>query len=181
MGVGRVEGVDPFLSETTTTRHGALLRKGYLDDVPDRFDLVMFHHSLEHVPDPLSELRAAADRLERGGRCLVRIPTPSSEAWDEYGADWVQLDAPRHLTLISRQGMAILANAAGLTIEATEDDSEGWSFLASALYRRGVPLKDQKDRSVWFSPEEIAAAERHAKKVNQDGRGDQTAFVLRRA
>ena len=92
------------------------LEKAYLQDVVGTFDVIMFHHSLEHVPDPRRELADAAERLAPDGFCVVRLPTPSSEAFRLYREDWVQIDPPRHIALPSRDGMALLAERAGFRV-----------------------------------------------------------------
>jgi 2-polyprenyl-3-methyl-5-hydroxy-6-metoxy-1,4-benzoquinol methylase len=170
-------GIDPFIDSDRTTRSGVSIRKASLFEVQDSFDIIMFHHSFEHVPSPRDELLAAYWKLRPDGRVLIRIPTPSSEAWEKYGTDWVQLDAPRHLTLISRSGMTILAEQCGFSVVSVIDDSEGWSLMASELYRRGIPFSEQSFAS-HFSSDVIDAYEMRAKAANAANRGDQAAFIL---
>ena len=138
----------------------------------------MFHHSFEHIVDPLSTLRAAHERLSEGGCCLIRIPTPSSEAFDLYGAAWYQLDAPRHLTLLSREGMGILADNAGFRVESVRDDSDWRQFACSELYKSNVPLVKQAIQEC-FSEEQLATFASRAERLNARHRGDQAAFILR--
>ena len=135
-------GADPFLEADGTTPLGVPLMKRYLGEVPGEFDLIMFNHSLEHMPDPVETLKVARDKLADGGACLVRLPTTSSEAWPTYGADWIAIDAPRHIVVPSRPGMAAAAKTAGLSVEETYDDSSFIQFLASEAYRRDIPLND---------------------------------------
>ncbi|HET6522750.1 MAG TPA: class I SAM-dependent methyltransferase [Geminicoccaceae bacterium] len=45
-----------------------------------RFDLALFVGVLEHVPDRLGALRAAADLLDAGGRLVVVMPNPQQPA-----------------------------------------------------------------------------------------------------
>ena len=137
----------------------------------------MFNHSFEHLPDPRSELRTAHRKLEPQGLCLIRIPTPSSEAWESYGTDWAQWDAPRHMTLISRRGMAMLAENCGFRLIQVIDDLKPWSMMQSELYKRGVPLQGvQYDRHL--SRAERAEFRRKTAAANRAGRGDSAAFVL---
>ena len=54
---------------------------GQLEDARFRacvFDLVLFHHSLEHVPRPLFALREAYRRLKPRGGVLIHAPTARS-------------------------------------------------------------------------------------------------------
>src|SRR5271166_4257523 len=104
VGFRNLLGADLFIKSNMTTPSGVPILKSTLADVVGTFDLIMFNHSFEHVASPRDELLAANEKLPVGGRCLIRIPTPSSEAWEIYGVEWAQFDAPRHLTLISRSG-----------------------------------------------------------------------------
>jgi SAM-dependent methyltransferase len=178
-GFRNVMGVDPFIERDTKTAAGVSIRKCHLRDVPDSFDVIMFNHSLEHVPDPVAILKDAVLRLAPPGTILVRVPTPSSDAWRIYRTDWVQLDAPRHIVLPSRKGASIMAECAGLAVERVIDDSGPLQFLGSERYRRDIPLHDATDREL-FCDEEIARFARRAMELNAHHRGDQAMFVMRR-
>jgi 2-polyprenyl-3-methyl-5-hydroxy-6-metoxy-1,4-benzoquinol methylase len=177
LGYRNSVGIDAFIDSDTVTRTGVSIRKLRLNEVQDSFDLIMFNHSFEHVLSPRDEMLAAYQRLNPGGRCLIRTPTPSSEAWETYGTDWVQLDAPRHITLISRAGMSKLSEECGLSVVSMIDDSAGWSLMASELYRRGIPLREQILGS-HFSADEFLEYETRAAAANAANRGDQTTYIL---
>jgi SAM-dependent methyltransferase len=178
-GFRNVMGVDPFIAGDTQTASGVPVRKAQLRDVAGTFDVIMFNHSLEHVPDPVSVLKDAVQRLDPAGAILVRVPTPSSDAWKIYRANWVQLDAPRHIVLPSREGASIMAHQAGLGVDAVIDDSSAFQFLGSERYRRDIPLHGTPDREL-FSDIEIARFARRAAELNAHHRGDQAMFVMRR-
>lgn len=178
-------GVDPFIAADITHEDGPRILKAELGAVEGTWDIVCFHHSLEHLPDQVGALRAAAARLAPGGRVIVRVPLVSSWAFEHYGADWVALDAPRHLYLHTPESLAIAAAAAGLEIAATAYDSSALQFWGSEQYRRGIPLMSARSHAIdpkrsMFSRQEIAAYRRRARALNAEGRGDQAAFTLRR-
>ncbi|MBA3903426.1 MAG: methyltransferase [Rhodocyclaceae bacterium] len=176
-GFSALMGADPFIEADSRTPAGVPVQRRYLHEVAGIFDVVMFNHSLEHVADPLKELAEARARLAPGGMCLVRIPTPTSEAWESYRADWVQLDAPRHIVLPSRRGIALMADAARLRLEKTIDDSEAFQFSGSELYRRDIPLRSPQAESA-LAPDEIERFARRAADLNRQHRGDQALFIL---
>lgn len=144
IGFNNLSGADPFISDDGMTPRGVPLMKRYLSEVTGEFDLIMFNHSLEHVPDPVATLKAAYEKLAPGGICLARLPTTSSEAWNIYRAHWAQIDAPRHTVIPSRYGMAMAADMAGLRVEKTLDDSTFFQFIASEAYQRDIALTDPK-------------------------------------
>lgn len=82
----RADGLEPSASAVAAARRqGVDARAGTLDVAPDDFrdyDLVVFNHSLEHVPDPVAALREARNRLRRGGPLWspYRIGAPGSVA-----------------------------------------------------------------------------------------------------
>jgi 2-polyprenyl-3-methyl-5-hydroxy-6-metoxy-1,4-benzoquinol methylase len=178
VGFSNLCGVDPFIAGDGQTPRGVPLLKRDFSEVTGKFDLIMFNHSLEHVPDPVAMLKVAREKLAAGGMCLARVPTTSSEAWTSYAADWVQIDAPRHFVIPSRQSMALAAERAGLRVEKTIDDSNLGQFLGSEAYRRDVGVTDPQILRM-FGPRQMWKWAKHADRLNRQGRGDQKGFVLR--
>lgn len=176
-------GIDPYLPRDIAYDIGLTVRKADISDVEGPFDAIMMHHVFEHLADPLEALRAVAARLAPDGICLLRLPLADSEAFETYGTDWVQLDAPRHLFLHTRASLEHLARAASLRIAAVAHDSYDLQFWGSEQYRRDIPLQDPGSYR-WgqgaplFSPEEIADWRARAEALNRAGRGDQAAFYL---
>jgi SAM-dependent methyltransferase len=182
VGFTNLSGADPFIEADGKTPLGVPLVKRYMNEVTGEFDLIMFNHSLEHVPDPVATLKAAHERLAAGGICLVRLPTTSSEAWTIYGADWCLIDAPRHTVIPSRQGMALAADTVGLRLEKTFDDSNSSQFFGSEAYRRDIALPEingLRDIFQNFGLKRMWGWEKRAESLNRLGRGDQAGFVLR--
>lgn len=182
-GVATSIGVDPFAPEDRTFDNGSKVLRRDVSEVEGEYDLITFHHSFEHVPDPASALRDARRLLAPGGRILVRMPTVSSEAAETYGTQWVQLDAPRHLTIFSREGMAALAAEHDLDLVAVHDDSTAFQFWGSEQVKRGIPLFSEKSMMVSpkghvFSDAEVTTWTRRAAELNAAGRGDQAAWVM---
>jgi SAM-dependent methyltransferase len=182
-GMRDVTGIDPFVDGDRAVGSGARILRRELADVPGPFDLVMFHHSLEHVPDPVRTLELARERLSPGGHVLVRMPTVSSEAYERYGSDWIACDAPRHLSIASREGMRRLTERTGFEIVSVVDDSNEAQFWASEQYRAGTPLVAADShfvnpRGSAFSRGQIRSWRREADRLNRQSRGDQAAWVL---
>lgn len=180
LGFKNLVGVDPMLPNESARGNGVQIRACRLEDVgEEEFDVVMFHHSLEHVANPLSALRAAARLLARGGKCLVRLPVVGY-AWEKYRGNWVELDPPRHLWVPAEKAMGILAESAGLRVEQVEYDSTDFQFWGSELCVRGVPLKDidGSNLGAHFCREEVAEFKRNAAELNRKCEGDAAVFFL---
>ena len=185
-GFAQVIGVDPFAAGDRLLDNGVRIQRQDLAEVTGTFDLVMFHHSLEHVPDPEGALRQAAQLLSPGGRILVRMPTVSSTAFEEYRSDWVQFDAPRHFTIFSRSGFATCVERVGLRIEDLTDDSTSFQFWGSEQVRAGIALESPESvmvdpRRSAFSSAQLRDWDRRARELNELGLGDQAVWILQRA
>ena len=183
IGLSHVLGIDPYLRPGTNTRGITVIRRA-IEDVaedaaPPRADVVMFHHSLEHVLDPSASLAAAAKLLAPAGAILVRIPIVSY-AWERFGINWFSLDAPRHLCIPTERGFKSLAAQLNLRIVGSRYDSTSMQFLASEAYERGLTLSEAFPSNslttalrVVLSPKNVAA-----RYLNRQRRGDQAAFVM---
>ena len=182
LGFSQLSGADPFIAADGVTPLGIPLAKRQLNELPGEYDVIMFNHSLEHVRDFVGTLKAAREKLSAGGCCLVRVPTTSSEAWETYQENWVDIDAPRHIVIPSRQGMTMAADRVGLRVSQVFDDSTFFQFIASEAYRRDVELSDPK--LFWkmlrvFGPKRLWDWEKRAERLNNEGRGDRVGFALR--
>ena len=183
-GFQNVQGVDLYVEESIEYPRGVRVLKGSLEACEGPWDVIMFHHSFEHLRGPLETLKTAARLLAGQGMIVIRIPVVSSYAWEKYGIAWVQLDAPRHFFLHSPESMSRLARAVGLRVVKVVYDSTEFQFLGSELYLRDRPLfsggSSSPDWSV-FAPEEIESFRRLAGELNASERGDQAAFYLQKS
>lgn len=185
-GFRHVTGIDPFIQGDIQGPNGLRILKKDLSDLLGTWDVIMFNHSLEHMPDNLAPLVKARELLSDGGWCIVSIPTVDSHAWRRYGIHWIGLDAPRHLYLHSRASFKLLAERAGFRIRETLWDSNTGQFWASENFRRGLTLKADRNawtwlgnriaRAVGFLPQHVKAT-----RLNRLGDGDMIAFFLQKA
>jgi SAM-dependent methyltransferase len=183
VGFNNLLGVDPFIAADLEYGNGVRVVKGELSELAEtEWELMMFHHSFEHIPDPLETLKKVAKMLSAQGHCVIRIPV-ASWAWDNYGADWVQLDAPRHYFLHSEKSLKLLAKEAGLDVRRIEYDSDEFQFWGSELVRRGVPVSSVSPAALreFFGDRELRDYRERSKELNRLGRGDQAAFYLVKA
>lgn len=183
-GFRDLTGVDPFLNSDVLYEGGVRVIKGEARDLSRQFDLVLANHSLEHTPDPLASLRDMNRLLKVDRYAIVRIPVVA-RAWHLYKTDWVQLDAPRHLSLFTAETFRALAESVGFAADEVRYDSTAFQFWGSEQYARDIPLADPRSYFVNptaspFAPEEIAAWEAKAARWNARGEGDQAIFYLRK-
>jgi SAM-dependent methyltransferase len=181
-------GIDPFITNDLFLNgklvvKKAELRKEQLKNTLQEFDLITFHHSFEHISNQLSTLVEAKSLLKPSGKILIRIPTVTSWAFDEYQENWFQLDAPRHLFLHSHKSIELLANQAGLKLIDLWCDSYELQFICSEQYRRGITFSDSKSYVVnkktdLFAKKEIKLFAEKTILANKLLQGDQICVVL---
>ncbi|NUM77379.1 class I SAM-dependent methyltransferase [candidate division KSB1 bacterium] len=186
LGFGNTLGVDPFLERDFEFANGLRILKRPFFEVDGTWDLIMFHHVLEHLADPVETLRHTARLLSAHGTCLIRTPTVSSYAWEHYGTNWVQLDAPRHLFVHSIKSIEILASRVELEIENISYDSNAFQFWGSEQILRDIPLTSEQSYAVnpsasIFEAAQMKVFKKEAKDLNLSKRGDMAAFYLRKA
>jgi SAM-dependent methyltransferase len=167
-------GIDPFIKA-----EGEYVRRARIEDTTEKnWDLIMFHHSLEHMSSHIDVLRAARDRLAVEGTCLVRIPI-ANWAWLHYKQNWVQLDPPRHLIIHTLSSFKMAAELAGFRISQITFDSGPFQFYGSELYERNIPLiredsdKDYPDKSA------MKQFKARSSELNRQQLGDQACFYLK--
>ena len=183
LGFRRLLAIDPYVAKSGS-HVGVPVRKASIEDVTGRFRLITFHHSLEHVADPVATLRCARALIESDGRLQIRTPVMGTGLWRRYGTDWVEIDAPRHMAVFSVEGMRRLAAAAGFAIERIGWESAEWEFIASEQYRLGIALhgpgSQVDDPAIGrFDEATIDRFRSEARQLNADGDGGRASFWLR--
>jgi SAM-dependent methyltransferase len=178
-GYREVVGIDPYITEDIHYPNGLNIYKQSLFEHKGQYNVIMLHHAFEHMDEQLSVMKRIYQMLLPGGRVLIRIPLVSSYAWEKYGTDWVQLDAPRHFYLHSVNSMQLLASKAGFQVDEVLFDSAAFQFWGSELYKRDVPLTNELQN--YFSEQELTAFANQAIELNEKRQGDQAAFFLSKA
>ncbi len=185
LGFCRLTGIDPYLSADSHHPPVRILAQPLPSLAGESFDLVMFHHSFEHVPNPLEVLCQVRDLLAEQGVCLIRLPIASRGPWRTYGTDWAEIDAPRHFFLHTELSLSLLARDSGLALVHADYEAEPFSYAASEMYRRGISLYSDEQRRMlhWqevFSPQDVERLESLARRYNVPGWAGRAAFYLSR-
>lgn len=187
IGFKNLWGVDPYIPEKyIRNENGFKIIKNRVHNINGKWDLIMFHHSFEHLPNPAETLQAVSRLLANGGICLIRIPTVSSFAWEHYKTNWVQIDAPRHFFLHSVDSMRILAEENQMVLKEVVYDSMDFQFWGSEQNAKDIPSMSEQSYSInpkksIFSSSEIKMFKQKAKKLNSENNGDQAVFYLKKS
>ncbi len=147
-----VQGVElsAWSSAYARDRLGLPVSTGTLQDAKlpaDRFDVVTLWDVIEHVPDPVPLLTEAARVLKPGGRLVLTTGDWGSAYAQRHGAGWHLMTPPWHLTMFSRDTLALAAQRAGLRVvawrsEGVAGDGWRWRNKAALLLSRALGWGD---------------------------------------
>jgi len=183
IGFTNLTGIDPFINEDHDYGSIKILKKD-IYAVTEQYDVVMMHHSLEHMFEPQKVLRQAMNITKPGGRVMIRIPIMGNYGWKKYGVHWCGIDAPRHIFIPSEKQMRAMVEEAGFVIEKYYYDSSDYLIWSSEQYLKGMPLHDpkshmfNKDNSSMFSKEDIKGFREIMRMENEKGNGDTAVICL---
>lgn len=184
LGFMNLTGIDPYNQHDIRHNEELVIYRRHYSELEGRYDLIMMHHVLEHMPAQSDFFRWASSHLVDEGYLIIRLPVSDSLAFEKYGVHWVQWDAPRHWYLHTRKSLEHLASKHGLVISEMRHDSNGMQFWGSELYKRGLPLFDASGRPTpltrHFSPFRLLWFNRYAHYLNRRGRSDQAIVVFAR-
>ena len=184
VGFRRLLGIDPFL-DADGELGGIVLRKQSIHDVTGTFQAITFHHSFEHVPDPVPTLAAAARRLRPDGVVLIRTPVMGTWFWERFGTSWWELDPPRHLWVHTQASLERVAAAAGLSLVDVVWDSSYIEVIASDQIAHDIAWREPASWSVdppaSYDEATIASYQALVADLNRSGRAGRAGFYFRRA
>ena len=140
-----VEGqdVDPQAGAHALAASGITVYGGKLEalHLPEgRYDAIVMNHVIEHAVDPLGLLQECHRLLVPGGQFVAVTPNTLSFGHRFFGAHWVHLDPPRHLSLFSVRNLPVLARNAGYSRIETRSSAQAAAFSGAAswdIWRRG--------------------------------------------
>ena len=161
-------GADPFIAEPVMADGRVVVAKSAIEDITHSYDVVMMHHSLEHVPDQIGTLAQVRRILAPGGTAIIRVPVIDSWAAEHFGQQWAHLDPPRHFFLHTRNSLRLAAERAGLTVREIRDDYHEFGVRGSLAVRSGFTsvVRDGLD------PEQLAALLDQQRQAARTGRAD---------
>lgn len=185
LGFKNILGIDPYIVKDFKNQYGLEILKKTIHDINDKWDIILFMDSFEHLSDPQESLQSVKKCLNHDGQCIIRMPIFPSYVFKKYGVNWVQLDAPRHFFIHSLKSMEIMTRNAGLSIEKIEYASDAFQFWGSELYLKGIPLVEylfkyntNKKQSI-FSKKDMNMFIKDSLELNKVEQGDAAIFYLK--
>jgi len=182
-GYGNLYGCDPFLQNDIAYGENIHIYKKTVHEMTGQYDKIFLNDSFEHVTDPHEVMESLKRLLSAKGIVRIAIPVYPNIAYDMFGANWYQLDAPRHICLHSGESMEYLVKEHGFHIVDITYDSHSSQIFRSYLYEKDVPFWEQKMEMIRqeMSSEEINEICQMTEEVNEKSYGDHAVFSLMHA
>ena len=179
-GYRDLTGIDLFIDDENIKTDIKLIQTA-LDEFksPKKYDLIISNHAFEHMGNQLLNLKCFENLVKEDGLILLRIPVKTDFVWKEYGVNWYQIDAPRHLFLHTLKSFEILCSKTNLIIEDVIFDSSYLMFVDSEKYKRDISMTDKMWNNTVCSEEELNNYKNKIIKLNNDKNADQAIFVLK--
>lgn len=100
-------------------RRGLSVRLGDVEntDIPKRFyKCIVLSHALEHLRNPVSELRKLREALQADGKIVICVPNCRSPMTKLFGASWHGWDPPFHLVHFDKTTLKQVCERAGFVV-----------------------------------------------------------------
>ncbi len=133
---------DPAAVQNARSR-GLDARLGTLSDVEGPFDFITMCHVIEHLHDPLGELRLCYELLAPGGTIWIETPSVQALGLKRFGLNWRGLEPPRHLVLFN--GLSLKASLAKAGFSRAADVRQANSVLG--MWMMSSRIRDGLDPS----------------------------------
>lgn len=140
------QGVEPspYAAQYARRRFGLNIYEGTLDNAPlegRQFDVVTMWDVLEHLHDPLTDLRRVRALLRPDGIFVARVPNRHALEIGCFGESWAGFDQPRHMFVPDPTRLRLLLERAGLRVVALPPMGGSYGVLVLSwafwLKRRG--------------------------------------------
>lgn len=185
VGFTNLTGVDPYVEKDITYNQNLKILKRTIFEINDQFDIIMMHHSLEHMDRQIDVINRIDQLLRPKGKLLIRIPIMSKTLFQKYGINLVSLDPPRHFFIHSIKSIKMLLMNAGFAIKKIVYDTELFDIISSEQYLRDISLHNSRSynvnkRNSVFSKREISQFKKFSQELNENEEGSTVAFYIER-
>jgi 2-polyprenyl-3-methyl-5-hydroxy-6-metoxy-1,4-benzoquinol methylase len=98
----------------------------------ENYNVIALWHVIEHLPDPWKTFEAISNKLQPGGILVIAAPNPDAFQFRVLGRYWPNVDAPRHLKLITLSLLTKQMLSLGLRpiwSSTTDNGTLGWNIF----------------------------------------------------
>lgn len=180
-GFRNLTGADPFI-EKEESKKGLKILKKDISELEPEFDLIILHHSFEHIPDPDHVLSHINRLLSKNGVLIIGLPIVGW-GWKVYKTNWFPLDPPRHIFIYNEKSLADLVGRFGMKIIHAKHDLHPFTLPISELYSKDISpgsevLCDPSALLKFYTVEKLAELEAKRKNHIENNETDQAVFYI---
>jgi 2-polyprenyl-3-methyl-5-hydroxy-6-metoxy-1,4-benzoquinol methylase len=100
-----------------------------------KFNAIVAWHVIEHLPEAVDLLSKLKENLKQDGIVIFSLPNPEALSFRFFKKYWEHLDAPRHISLISKKALVSLMEKNGFSsLESHADDAISKDIDRSGWY-----------------------------------------------
>ena len=131
---------DPVSAKIAQEHYKINMYQNDLQEIHDKekpFDLITSSHVIEHLLDPVQNLKQYNDLLRPGGKIIIATPNINSLASSWFKKSWYPLEPPRHLYLFNKKTLTQCLEKAGfenITVKTSAADFK-------PIWRRSTIIK----------------------------------------
>lgn len=183
-GYDNLYGIEPYIDKDIDYGNRVHIMKGTILDVEgdNTFDLIRMGDSLEHMENPVEVLKKARELLKEDGYIAINIPIFPNIAFNMFGTNWFQIDAPRHIFIPSKETIAYFAEVCKLQVVRINYNSCEKQIICSFLYQKDIPLLEHTSEVVqrYFSNNEIYEISRMTDECNKNQCSDHVEIYMKK-
>lgn len=161
-GINTGYGIEPSEEGVThAAKVGTPVYKGGISDIPRLLkehpaDVLTMFHVIEHLDDPLSDMKLLFDAMNSGTYLVIETPDIHGYTPSTIGDAW-KLFYPEHLTYFSRRSLRTLLEKTGFnTVAQGRRDFDPHHFpVTDALFRLGLKKPSVPSKKI-LSPDASA-------------------------
>jgi len=145
--------INPQAASIARRRLGCQILLGGFEEVPldnERFDVVRFCHSLEHLPSPRGALEKAHRILRPTGLVWIEVPNAASLERHLFGEHWFGWGLPGHLYHFTQETLAHLLARTGFRPLKLKHDGRALVFAESVSNVLECWLGNRPRRTKWI-------------------------------
>lgn len=116
-------GVEISETAAAIAENWASIHKGTLETADfkaGQFDVIVLHHVIEHLPDPIATMRNIRRILRNGGHLIVGTPDFDSGCARRFGANYRLLQDTTHISLFTADSLYRLLRDLGFIIDKVD-------------------------------------------------------------
>ncbi len=151
-----VSGVEPDPeAQVIAAQNDMFIHQGMLQTAPfkpESFDVITLDHVIEHLHQPALDLAHCASLLKPKGQIWIATPDIDASLRLEFGANWIALDPPRHLTIFNIKSLSQLLLQSGFTNIKIHPQLLVSRFhrMGSTLLSKNLPIPSIKNLHTGF-------------------------------